>query len=151
VEVAEEVRQVWKDYVRECEHFVGSIFELIRLAKKQDALLNTESIEAKCKVLLRVVGGQEWPEKPMSNYDVKKAEIREATMKLLQKSLDKVEGNVLITLISRRDQSEGGWFRLPQIVQEISKEMAMSDAEVEKLLRSLMQKGYLTRGVAIPV
>jgi hypothetical protein len=150
-EVAEEVRQVWKDYVRECEHFVGSIFELIRLAKKQDALLNTESIEAKCKVLLRVVGGQEWPEKPMSHYDVKKAEIREATMKLLQKSLDKVEGNVLITLISRRDQSEGGWFRLPQIVQEISKEMAMSDAEVEKLLRSLMQKGYLTRGVAIPV
>jgi len=145
------LKQVWKDYVKECGYFVGSIRQMIRLAKRQDASLRTDPVEARCKVLLRTVESQEWPEKPMSHYETIKTRIRDATMELLKKTLDEAEGNTLMAVVDRREQSESGWFNFSQIAQEIAKEVAISEAEAERLLRSLVQKGYLTEGIAIPV
>lgn len=150
-EITRNLRQVWNDYVRECEHFVGSIHQMIQLANRQDASLRTDPIKAKCEGLLKAVKDQEWPEKPMSSYEALKIDIRKATMELLGKTLDEAEGNVLIAVVDRREQSESGWFNLSQIAREIAKETIISDAEVEKLLRSLVRKGYLTEGIAIPM
>ncbi|MEW6424673.1 MAG: hypothetical protein AB1523_07985 [Bacillota bacterium] len=143
--------EIWKRYARECMHFVDSIFELLKLAKKQDASLNTDAIQARCEEMLTVVEGQEWPDMPLSHYEIEKAGIREATIELLKKSLDEAEGNVLMALVTRRDESKSGWFDLPEIVKKIAEETSFSFTEVERLLRSLVQKGYLVEGIAIPV
>jgi len=151
--MAENFKQVWNDYVNESKHFVGSIQQLIQLAKKQDASLPTGHIETECEQLVQAVKSsiQEWPEKPMSHYETIKTNIRKTTMELLTESLDESEGAVLMAVIERREQSERGWFNLSQIAQQIATTTTTSGTEVEKLLRSLVQKGYLTEGIAIPI
>lgn len=150
-EVTNGLKQVWDDYVRQCTHFVESIQQMLQIAKRRDASLKTDQIEGRYKALPSIVRHQEWPEKPMSHYEDLKEEIRKATMKLLEKTLDELEWNVLIAVVDKREQSESGWFNLSQIAREIAKETATSDAEVERVLRSLVRKGYLIEGIAIPI
>jgi len=150
-ELAGTLKQVWNDYVKECEHFVGSINQMVQLVKSRDPSLKPDFIEAKSKTLLNLVRNQEWPEKPMRHYETMKDEIRKDTLGLLEETLHKAERSVLIAVVERRDKSQSGWFSLSQIAGEIAKEMDLSDIEVENLLRSLVRKGYLTEGIAIPV
>jgi hypothetical protein len=150
-ELTSALEQVWNEYVKECEHFLGSIDRMIQLVKRRDPSLRTDSIEVRCKVLLSSLKGKQWPEKPMSHYETMKAEIRKETMRLLEKTLNETEGSILVAVVDRREQSQNGWFSLSQIAREIAEEMALSNAEVENLLRSLVRKGYLTEGIAIPV
>jgi len=145
------LEQAWNDYVKECEHFVGSIYQMIQLVKSRDPSLKPDPIEAKSKALLSLVRSQEWPEKSMNHYETVKVGIRKEALQLLRETLDEAEGNVLMAVVDRREQSQGGWFSLPQITREIAKETTLSDGEVENLLRSLVRKGYLTEGIAIPV
>jgi len=145
------LEQVWNEYVKECEHFLESIDRMIQLVKRRDPSLRTDSIEVRCKVLLSSLKGKQWPEKPMSHYETMKAEIHKETMRLLEKTLNETEGSILVAVVDRREQSQNGWFSLSQIAREIAEEMALSNAEVENLLRSLVRKGYLTEGIAIPV
>lgn len=150
-EATRQLRQLWKGYVRECEYFVDSVLELIRLAKRQNALLCTEPVETKSGRLIKAIRDREWPERPISDYESEKAEIRKATLDLLKETLDEAEGNVLIAVIGRREHSQSGWFNLTYLAQTIAEEMAISGTEAEMLIRSLVRKGYLAEGVAIPV
>ncbi len=150
-EVTAELERIWERYVKECEHFADSIFELVRLAKRQNAHLHTKAVEARSRQLLEAIQDQEGPGRPMSDYEAEKIEIRKAILDLLRDTLDEAEGNVLMAVIERRDQSRSGWFSLTQIVHAIADEADMSGSELEELIRSLVRKGYLVEGVAIPV
>lgn len=150
-EATRQLRQVWEGYVRECKHFVDSVLELIRLARKEGAPLRTELVEIKSKRLIETIQDCEWPERPISDYESEKAGIRKATLDLLKETLDEAEGNALMAVIERREQSQKGWFNLTYLAQAIAEEMAISANEAEMLIRSLVRKGYLAEGVAIPV
>ena len=150
-EVADRVSQIWDDYVKECGRFVRSIQRVVLLVKKRDTSLAVDSVESKCKKLLGVARAQEWPAKPMSYYEATKREIQERVIELLKRTLDEAEGNILMTVVDKREQSESGWFNLSQIAQEVADERGISKAEAEELLRSLVRKGYLIEGIAIPV
>jgi hypothetical protein len=149
--VIEGLEQVWKDYVRECERFVGLIYQMMELVRRQDDSLKTHIIETECEGLLGAVKGREWPEEAISNYETMKSDIHQKMMGLLKKTLDEAEGNVLFEVVERREQSKSGWFNLSQIVHEIAEDMALSNTEVEKTLNSLVQKGYLIQGIATPI
>lgn len=151
-EITESLVSVWKEYVNGCQQFVRSILRLAELVKLHDSSLSTGRVEAQCRQLLKATNleDQKWPEKSMSHYDGVKREIRKSMMQHLEKGLDEAAGTVLLAVLERDEQSEDRWFELPRITHEIADDVGVNQREVEEQVRSLVQKGYLTEGIAIP-
>ncbi len=149
--VLSRLQSIWAEYVSTCGHFVGSVEQMLKLAARQDSLLDPHDVEAKTTRLLERVVDHEWPEEPLSAYEALKADIRSDIFHLLEKTLNPVQGAVLLAVVDRRDRSEHGWLLLSEIAADVAEEIATSRSEVEQALRALVAKGYLAEGVSIPL
>lgn len=147
----EEQRKTWQTFVADCQHFAGSVEHLLRLGKRQDHLLETSAVEARCKALIDSLAHQEWPKERLSAYEARKEEIRRATFRLLEKTLNPTEGHILLAVVERRDESQAGWLARPRLEKEIAGEMEQSEETVREALQALLAKGYLVEGVSIPM
>ncbi|MEM3433312.1 MAG: hypothetical protein QXP27_03950 [Candidatus Methanomethyliaceae archaeon] len=139
--------QIWEGYIEQYRHFIDSTRQLLQLVQEKGVSSDVNLVEAELQGLEKWLTSYE--QLPMSVFESIRDRVRNAIIELLRQTLSEAEGKVLMSLVGTLCLSETKWRELHQVVREIAQETGSSDIEAEKLVRSLIKKGFLKEGIAI--
>lgn len=145
--------EIWPRYAKRCQRFATVIHKTLKLVKQQDTSVSTRQIEGKCDELIRKIDqvDPQTGEARMSEFEENQSDIREASLGAMRRSLDEKHSSVLIALLDKSEREQAKWLTVSEVVQEIAAQREEPATEIERTLRSLIHKGYLDEGVAIPL
>ena len=151
--IQEELNNIWPRYIGKCRDFITIIHKTLKLVQKHSLDVNTQQLNEHCDMLSTELTNitTDDSEVRMSMFEGSKARIREETLELMKESLDKEHGLILISVIEKSESSQEKWFDEISLVGEISTVVKRPKGEVRRMLRSLIEKGYLNVGISIPI